>query len=67
MSWKETHSNHSEKNTGRSERGLSWRHAHRLLRAVQGTNGPVQRWENTVPPLQLLGFVRHGRNDEKAV
>jgi hypothetical protein len=39
MNWKETHSYDSEKNAGGSERLLSWRHARRLLRAVQGTNG----------------------------
>ena len=42
MDRKETHSNRSEKNTGRGERGLGCRHARRLLRAVQCTNGRVQ-------------------------
>jgi len=42
MNWKETHSNRSEKNTGRGERGLGCRHARRLLRAVQGTDGRIQ-------------------------
>jgi len=30
MNRKETHSNHSEKNAGRGERGLGWYHACRL-------------------------------------
>jgi len=64
MNWKETHSNHSEENTGRGERGLGWRHAGRPLRAVQGTDGRVQRGESVMPP---LSFGRHGRNHEKAV
>ena len=42
MDWKETHSDHSEKNTGRNERGLGWRHACRLLHPIQGTNGRVK-------------------------
>ena len=42
MNRKETHSNHSEKNTGGSEGGLSGRHARRLPRAIQCTNGHVQ-------------------------
>jgi len=43
MDWKETHPNHNEKNTGRNERGHSWCHARRFLRAIQGANGLVQR------------------------
>ena len=57
MNWKETYSNHGEENTGRGERGLGWCHAGRPLRAVQGTDGYVQRGERIVLP---LGFGRHG-------
>ena len=56
MNWKETHSNHSQENAGRGERGLGWRHAGRPLRAVQGTDGGFQRGESVV---LLLGFGRH--------
>jgi len=42
MNRKKTHSNHSEEDTGRIERSLSWRHACRLPRATQGTDGYVQ-------------------------
>ena len=56
MDWKETYSNHGEENTGRSERGLGWRHAGRPLRAVQGTDGHAQRGEIVALP---LGFGRH--------
>ena len=66
MNWKETHSNHSQENAGRGERGLGWRHAGRPLRAVQGTNGGFQRGESVV---LLLGFGRHewraGCEDER--
>ena len=64
MNWNKTYSNHGEENTGRGERGLGWRHAGCPLRAVQGTNGHVQRGESVVLP---LGFGRHGPNPEKAV
>ena len=64
MNRNETHSNHSEENTGRSERSLGWCHTRRLLRVVQGTNGYVQRRESVILP---LGFGRRGRNHEKAV
>jgi len=56
MNWNETYSNHGGENTGRGERGLGWRHAGCPLRAVQGTNGRVQRGEIVVLP---LGFGRH--------
>ena len=58
MNRKETHSNHSQENAGRGERGLGWRHAGRPLRAVQGTDSGFQRGESVV---LLLGFGRHER------
>ena len=57
MNWKETYSNHGEENTGRGERGLCWCHVGRPLRAVQGTDGHVQRGESV---MLSLGSGRHG-------
>ena len=65
MNRKETYSNHSEKNTGRGECGLCWCHAGRPLRAVQSTDGRVQRGDQST--VLSLGFGRHGRNHEKVV
>ena len=42
VNWKGTYSNHSEKNTGRSERGLGWCCARRPLREIQRIDGYVQ-------------------------
>jgi len=41
VDWKETHSDLSEKNAGRSERGLGWCDV-RGLREIQGIDGLVQ-------------------------
>jgi len=57
MNWNETYSYHGEKNAGRGERGLGRCHVGRPLRAVQGTDGHVQRGERVVLP---LSFGRHG-------
>ena len=65
MNWKEAYSNHGEENASRGERGLGWHHAGLPLRAVQSTNGRVQRGDQST--VLSLGFGRHGRNHEKAV
>ena len=61
----EAYSNHGDENASRGERGLGRRHAGRLLRAVQSTNGRVQRGDQSI--VLSLGFGRHGRNHEKVV
>jgi len=59
---KETHSNHGEKDADGTEDGLGWCDAREFLREIEAFDDRVERGENAVPLLGLLGFVCHGRS-----
>ena len=62
MDRKETYSDLSEQNAGKTECSFCWRDARGLLREIEDIDGYVQRGESTILSFLLLGLGGHGRN-----
>ena len=57
-----TYPDHGENDGDGAKNGLGGCDTRDLLGEIQAIDGHVQRRENTILPLRLLGFVCHGRN-----
>ena len=56
---KVTHPDHGEKDGGGTTNSLGWCDARELLGEIKAIDGHVQRGDDTVSPLRLLGFALH--------
>ena len=57
-----TYPDHGENDGDGAKNSLGGWDTRDLLGEIQAIDGHVQRGEDTIPPLRLLGFVCHGRN-----
>ena len=57
-----THLDHREKDADGTENSFGWGGTRDFLCEIQPVDGHIQRGEDAILPLGLLGFVRHGRN-----